>query len=296
MADDQPPFLKRLEQAGKVTAAGAAIIYILGLVVVTLHLGRYGASGLGLLHEQYVVAGLWVLVPPLVAALLMSAAFVAAMTESQPDEKSRFPRWLNALFAVLGVVVGYPVIAGYFLSFVSGVSVGISTADLVWIGATATFFAVIATAFLAGGVSLLSSQANHYRVMGLGLVVFSIFPILGYVGYFTKDVYPKIPASLGGGQSERIRILLGSEKNENTTIPAPPKVEGEIKLQDLNLIKVRNPVQDFLSDSTGYSGEYELLFVTNDAYIVVDPVDSKKALEIKKGMVSAVRHLSPNKP
>jgi hypothetical protein len=298
MADDDKPLLvKRLEWAGKVTAAVTAIIYILGLVVVTLHLGRYGASGLGLLHEQYVVAGIWVLVPPVIATLLIAAAYVAAVTESQPDQKSRYPRWLSALFAVIGVVIGYPVIAGYFLSFVSGVSVGINTTDLVLIGAGATFFAVIAAAFLAGGLGMVGSTSNYYRVVGLSLIVFGIFPVVGYVGYFTKNVYPKIPASIGGGEPVRIRILLGSEKNEDVIVEAKglPEIAKEIKIEDvrkLTLTKVKNPVQEFLSASS----EYDLLFVTNDAYIVVDPSDPQRALEIKKGMVSAVRHLPSKKP
>src|SRR5581483_4916878 len=65
---------------GVVEGVGKAVVG-LGLTVVTLHLARYGAAGVGLLQEQYVMAGVWALVPLVGIAFAVTVVVGATLEE-----------------------------------------------------------------------------------------------------------------------------------------------------------------------------------------------------------------------
>jgi hypothetical protein len=269
--------LATVEGLGKAAVAVLGLIYALGLAVVSLHLASYGASGLGLLQEQYVLAGLWALLP-LGATGFAFAVIAGAAIEEFGEVKAnaaatRKQRWLviaGKVKQAAMVSVAWFIIAGFFLGFVtpqiyrSGIaSIGLWT--LVKIGAKVVGFAVVLAIFAIGGLASFVGAGKRNPVIGTVLLGTALFVLLGYLGFFTASVYPLIPATVGGGQPRRIHVLLKGDAPEAS---AAALLRG-------------TPPPNQLS-------EHRLLFATDKAYIVVDPTDPHRAIEIPKDLVTAV--------
>jgi hypothetical protein len=64
--------------------------YVLGLIVVNIHLGGYGVYSLSLLQLNYVTAGIWTLLPVILAVIVFSFAFSGRKQFDflSPDEKA----------------------------------------------------------------------------------------------------------------------------------------------------------------------------------------------------------------
>src|SRR5262245_4497459 len=108
MTTDDPPrsVLATVEGLGKAAVAALGLIYALGLAVVSLHLAAYGASGLGLLQEQYVLAGILALIP-LAAVGFVVAVIVGTALDEFGQVKTRAAstivvKGIEAAFGVLG--------------------------------------------------------------------------------------------------------------------------------------------------------------------------------------------------
>ncbi len=54
---------EKFENLPKYLGMTIVLLYLLGFMVVTRHLSRYGVSSFTLLRVQYLVAGFWLLVP-----------------------------------------------------------------------------------------------------------------------------------------------------------------------------------------------------------------------------------------
>ena len=104
-----------------------------------------------------------------------------------------------------------------------------------------------------------------YRVLGWSL---ALAAGIGYVGYFTNSVFPRVPAAAGGGAPTAVHILMRSDS-------APMGLAAAI----------RGLPQDAAC-------RHRLLFATQDAYIVVDPRDSTNAIEISRDLVAAMRSVT----
>lgn len=66
LADD----LSLIESLSKLFALVLGSLYLLGFLVVASHLSRYGVSSFSVLQLQYLIAGGWVLGPPVIFAIL----------------------------------------------------------------------------------------------------------------------------------------------------------------------------------------------------------------------------------
>ena len=270
--------LATLEGLGKAAVAVLGLIYALGLAVVTLHLASYGASGLGLLQEQYVLAGMWALLPlgaTGFAFAVITAAALEEFGEMKADPVStRKQRWLIIARKVRQAAIvslTWFIIAAFFLGFVtpqvyrSGIA-SIGWWTLVKIGAQVAGFAVVLAIFAMGGLA--SFVARDKRDPAAGTVMFgtALLVLLGYLGFFTASVYPLIPAAVGGGQPRRIHVLLKSDSSEASATA---------------LLRGTTP--------PALLPEHRLLFATDKSYIVVDPSDPHRSIEIPKDLVTAVR-------
>ena len=270
--------LATVEGLGKAAVAVLGIIYALGLAVVTLHLARYGASGLGLLQEQYVLAGVWALLPlgaiGFVCAAIVGAAFQEFGRLDADPTSTRRQRWVMIAGKVMQgffAALAWLLTAGFFLGFVTPQISDPSAASLggwtfLTIAAKVAGFAAVLALFVIGGLGLIVGEENRNPVLGTVILSTALFVLLGYLGYFTASVYPLIPAAVGGGQPRRIHILLKSGTAEAS---AAALLRG-------------TPGQEPLS-------EHRLLFTTDKSYIVVDPSDPHRAIEIPKDLVTAVR-------
>ena len=280
MTDGEAPrrALETVERVGKAAVAVLGWIYALGLAVVTLHLARYGASGLGLLQEQYVLAGMWALLPlgaiGFVCAVIAGTAFEEFWRMDADPASTRKQRWLmigrkvrQGVFAALGWLL----VAGFFLGFVippiagSGIT-ALGGWTLLTIAAKVAGFAAALALFVIAGLGSIVGEGKQNPVLGTVMLGTALFVLLGYVGFFTASVYPLIPATVGGGQPRRIQILLRSSAADAS---AAALLRGAALSTSLS--------------------EHLLLFATDKAYIVVDPGDPHRAIEIPKELVTAVR-------
>jgi hypothetical protein len=270
--------LETVEGLGKAAVAVLGLIYALGLAVVTLHLARYGASGLGLLQEQYVLAGMWALLPlgaiGFVCAVIGGTAFEEFGRMEADPASTRKQRWLmigrkvrQGVFAALGWLI----VAGFFLGFVAPPIAGsgidaLGRWTLLAIAAKVAGFAAALALFVTAGLRSIVGEERRNPVLGTVMLGTALFVLLGYLGFFTASVYPLIPATIGGGQPRRVQILLRSDAAEAS---AAALLRGAA-------------LPTLLSERL-------LLFANDKAYIVVDPGDPHRAIEIPKDLVTAVR-------
>jgi hypothetical protein len=73
----------------------------------------------------------------------------------------------------------------------------------------------------------------------------ALVALLGYIGYFTSSIYPRIPAVVGGGETIRVQLILKDE----------PAIA---------------PLMKLLGESSPYQFHcaHRLLFATDKTYIV----------------------------
>src|SRR5262245_10856947 len=76
---------ERLEQWTKATVGAVGILYVLGFLVHTLYLGSYGITVVNLLRTQYILAGAWLMMPPVLLCAL--GVFVFSVVEDRRDPK-----------------------------------------------------------------------------------------------------------------------------------------------------------------------------------------------------------------
>jgi hypothetical protein len=104
----------------KTGAAVLGVLYALGFVVVTIHLGRYHVTPFGLLRAQYLLSGLWLLVPlvGVVLPVLWALGIYRVGVDGRSVPRSRF-RLIGTYIvrAVLapGLAASYVWVMGYLV-------------------------------------------------------------------------------------------------------------------------------------------------------------------------------------
>jgi hypothetical protein len=286
----KPTFFSRVEDFTKLGLPVLGIIYVLGFIVVALNLSKYGVSPLSLVRVQYILAGIWLLLPFFALAIIIiwfSSTLLDEYEDNSPDAvktKSTLGKlWFHikkigqafaGLFGILLFAGGslYWVIMQFPQSF--GESMGFLELLKVvgWISGFGIFIAMTG----AGALAILIDVKNQNSVAdgkinypdllkGATLAAFFLFLLLGYIGFYSFVIYERIPSALGGGSPMRVRFM--------------PK-QGADNQKIAQLIKTAN--QDNLSEP------YFLLFSTDKTLVVIDPNDNTQAIEISKDLIDAV--------
>lgn len=260
----------------KIVFASACAVYSIGLAVVTLHLARYGVAHVGLAQTQFVLAGVMALVP--IVAVSFVVAVVVALLQHElagkapagvPRASGSFMKRRDMVVGVLSATIGMLAIARFLLGFLServseDVTAPLAFGEVIVIGlATLGFVAAMALGTGIARYARTDLRADTpYRVLGWALAMASV---IGYIGYFTNNVFPRIPAAAGGGAPTAIHIVMKSD-SEPVGLAAA----------------MRGLAQDAAC-------RHRLLFATRDAFIIVDPRDSTNGIEIARDQVAAVR-------
>jgi hypothetical protein len=260
----------------KIVFASACAVYVTGLAVVTLHLARYGVAHIGLAQTQFVLAGVMALVP-IVGVSFIVAVVVALLQHEMagkapagvPRASGSFVKRRDMVVGVLSATIGILAIARFLLGFMSDrisedITTPLSFGEVMVIGlATLGFVTAIA---LGAGIARYARTDQPgdtpYRVLGWSLAMAAV---IGYIGYFTNDVFPRVPAAAGGGAPTAVHIVMKSD-SEPVGLAAA----------------MRGLPQDAAC-------RHRLLFTTRDAFIIVDPRDSTNGIEISRDQVAAVR-------
>jgi hypothetical protein len=97
------------------------------------------------------------------------------------------------------------------------------------------------------------------RGLTLGLFVASV---VGYFGFFAHEIYGRIPSTLGGGMPTHVRFVF----SDDSMVRKASVLSSAVSIADTT--------------------QYELLFSTEKAYVILNPHDSLSSVEIPKDKVA----------
>jgi hypothetical protein len=257
LADD----LSFVESLSKLFAIALGLLYLLGFLVVASYLSRFGVSSFSLLQLQYLIAGFWVLGPPVIHAFVVHATrrFDESTT---PEIEGKF-NWRR--FAISSLFTGIPTavfiglliaIPNVFENMTWGIGIRFilfyvamtNSADLFWMSRHAD-------------TKTETWWRNRSHAAPFYLA-FLLMILLGYAVWFSVRIYPLIPFSLGGGRLLTVAFIEGDKK-----------MPDEIERADR---------------SAKRSIPYKLLLSTDKYYVVVSPHAKERSLEISRDSVAGM--------
>ena len=209
-----PPAPETLKAADALELASKSIItlvglcYAVGLVVRNIHLSRYGYYTVGLLELNYILAGVWALLPMLLGALLLNllSFFFLMDDEARPQtrrapaaKKTGYDIFVSVFMSAL-ITAGFIYISHKYLAL--PLSLGLVVATL--LGVVAFFFLAAAAYF-----SVVPSGFNiSYRLL---FATFGIVCLGLYLSLFARNHYQDIPSGVGGGRPDLVRLVASAE-------------------------------------------------------------------------------------
>jgi hypothetical protein len=255
-----------IDSIARLVGGMAVICYGTGLIVVNIYLMRFGVSDFNLLRTRFIFTGLLVVLMvtlatmlPLSAYHLCKEAWIGAISSDDAGRPARHPSLLLRLNSVLvGLLLALlPLMLNRF---------GLRQS---WAAAAEEYvFAAVLGAFALVGRSARASRrgpssgtddppgpAEERTARQSPWVVYVIlgcfvFPYLALVVIlFTANVYPTVPAQLGGGAEPAVQLVLTQDV-----------VEG---LQRSGL--------PMAAPGAGVTTTLDLLFRGEDFYVVADP-------------------------
>ncbi len=266
-----PSLLSLFELGGRVVLLGVALLYALGFVVENIHLARFNYFALTLFERRYALAGFWALSPLLLFFLFdwLVRTGTYPRSASSPQRK-----WLGEALSWLGSIA-------LFYAFQSAFSglFGISF-SLVWLpfvyGAGILYMLAARKAInrwreLTTSPPLAVGELHQSPPVSPWILARSVlsevewvfvFVAASYLVLFTYVLFPKIPASWGGGGVERVQLLL---PRDDATLLRALGVDGVTPQLSL-------PVT--------------LVATTADGYVLL--IDSTRVAYVRRDVVQAV--------
>ena len=185
-----------LESLSKLFATSLGVLYLFGFLVVASYLSRYGVSSFSVLQLQYLIAGIWVLGPPVLHASLMYA--VRRFEErAAPDVKGKFnwrrftiSSFLTQLPLSLFVVLIF-VVPGFFESMTWGMGIRFFLFYLGMVNCAQLYWRSWRADTDKETWWMNRSHAAPFYLALLFMLVIS------YTVWFSVRIYPLIPFSLG---------------------------------------------------------------------------------------------------
>jgi hypothetical protein len=274
-ADKERRSLKTtLETAGKFLVGIAGLCYVTGLMVVTLHLSRYGLNSLMLSQLHYVMAGIWALLPIVLAMFLTIAAINSAFEEIErtEDPLDKTARRLAKLFSKRNRRIASSVLGSLFaMCFGLWALLGYAGKTIGWSWLVVLPAGAI-VAFMLVGVGYGLSKPRSFKdvksfALSMTVTFFSLLLFFGYLILFTRLSYQDIPWSTGGGGSSQVEFVVAAE--------VKPQLES---------VGIR------FSDGQNRTESLKLLLATDKEYIVINldgkavsvPADSVKSVLYEK--------------
>jgi hypothetical protein len=201
-----------LEQIVKIAAALTGLAYLFGLVVLSVHLGRYGHNSLGLLEIDYVVVGIWSLSPIALAALLafLFGYFYLEPSLFQESGDGKRPARRDVFTAFVVPLIVWIVFVSLFFNLLD------VTFRWAWVGAMALGL------FVGAGIGILplaiagAKEMKERLLLGAGLI-WAIVVLPLYLFFFGRSLYGTIPDVWGGGKLAEV-VLVAKDENSRKLI------------------------------------------------------------------------------
>jgi hypothetical protein len=253
--------LSLIESLSKLFAVSLGVLYLLGFLVVASNLSRYGVSSFSVLQLQYLIAGAWVLGPPILHASIMEAKD-RFEKRAVPETPGKY-NWRRLVFSLLLSGIPLALFLG-LLAAIPGVLV-----NMTW-GVGIRFFLFYAAMMNFAGLFWVSRHAetnketwwmnrSHAAPFYLASLVMTV---MSYAVWFSVRIYPLIPMSLGGGRPITIVFIEGEKK-------MPAEIERS-------------------APSTKRSIPYKLLLSTDKSYLVVSPSPKERSIEVSRDSVAGI--------
>ncbi len=233
------------ERGGSVTKAAAsiaALLYVAGYAVVSLHLSRLNVYPIELIRFHYLAAGLWLFVPLVLFALpfvWLGAVLHDAYGKERTSAASRRGSVWRVVVAIpvhafrivksLIMALGTFIIAAFIayaansellyllepLAEFDFIAHYLLSLALFAVGLVATGFAT--WLFLRDFDPKAAAATLNDLLWGLLFASFATITAFGYLGHFTVNVYPRLPATLGGGAPIPVRFVLSDDACKSHT-------------------------------------------------------------------------------
>src|SRR5262245_26707938 len=191
-------FAHRVERWTKIGVPLLGALYVIGFAVSAFQLAHYGVSPLGLVRAQYLLAGVWALMPFAFLLTLIALILIAIKVETAATKHIQFEH-------VVQVIIGF---AGFILLWaLSWRWVPFEFPPLSRVGPVLGFALIISVALWAACSSPWKSRFWNAVSATAGAALTIIFTI-GYLACFAATIYPLIPSAIGGGRPARVTITL----------------------------------------------------------------------------------------
>jgi hypothetical protein len=208
-----PTLQALLEVSSKFFIAAAAVLYAIGILVVSAHLSRYGSLSVSLFRVTYVLAGVWATIPLILCAVAFS--FGRVLGDQFADHQLQSNSLLHRLFGKNVASMVLPGVRNVAILWNSAVLL-IALAGLVFlVGAFISFSPSKVWLWVLVGAGYIVHQSRQQLGNSLRNSAFSLSLILAigvlYMLGFGRFAYREIPAVLGGGAAQRVRVVLQPE-------------------------------------------------------------------------------------
>jgi hypothetical protein len=199
-----------IEQPLKIAGALVAMAYVFGLVVLNVHLGRFGYHSLGLLQLDYVAAGLWSLCPIALAGSLGFSVYFSVFQEylfrNKRKEKSRMEKSLDYFAGILIWIVLF----GLFLYCFD--------IQFHWIWLLAMLLGLLVGPWLViGSVQIFTAEEGRERQLATALLIWALILLPFYLVFCGRYLYERVPDKWGGGEAAEV-VLIPKDDAARTLI------------------------------------------------------------------------------
>jgi hypothetical protein len=266
-----------IEIASKVLVAFIGLSYVIGLLILNLHVRKYGIFYLNFLHVEYVTVGiLWICLVAWVSFLMVSIFHRCKQIWATRNSKEARE---HVLFLVLTLFVGYSTV-WYVLMVLTAssdqrlpFSVDWKMLGVLLFGAAGAFNIGIKLNDLAKYFRSERAKTNRaYKFfLGYDVLYYIVLLVVGlstYAGY----AFPRISPTFGGGKPQRAEFLIKKDRIDTVkSIGLQVPAEG---------LKV---------------GPLEVVFEASDFFLIKPPqgfanVDVK-AIRLNKDLIDAAFYI-----
>jgi hypothetical protein len=271
----------QVERVAKTLPVALAGIYVIGFLIVALHLAGYGTSSLDLFKIQYLAAGFW-FGAAFVFFFVITLPLNSRLNERHHGGKSVF--WADGGLRTLAAVA------------VTDIFMLVAFAVLTYL--TPRILSIFSSEMISKGTQRVTELAHSVQFLVLGLIIFDValrlwdylrkreresqgrevsirqsWWIFGYlvvpifvlcIELFARDVYPTIPFSFGGGQPRQVVFWLG---------PALGTADSFLERD---------------SSNPAYTVQYELLLENENSLVLISRKNNQRAIEFDRKAVGAV--------
>ena len=258
---DSPKAGDALELVSKAIITLVGLCYAIGLVVRNIHLSRYGYYTVGLLELNYIMAGVWALLPMILGVLLLNLlSFLFFIDgEARPHvrrekkaKRTGYDIFVNVFLSV-GVTASFIFIAHKYLAL-----------PLSWGLIGITILGIFALYFLAATAYFSIRPSGFNFSTRLIFATFGVILLGLYLSLFARRHYNDIPAGVGGGRPELVRLVSAEESKPHLLTSGIGFAGNE---------NVSEPTEMILA-----TGEEIVIRARSSGSIVAVPRDAVKAL------------------